>query len=272
MNAPARGFLLLGLIAGGFGAAIALPRAQASISMPQAKPTPCKLAKPCLTETNYGTGSAISGVSLDQNLGNFGSGALVARANGLGGIYSFSKQFYAGEFESDSADQYTLIVAQDAVDAPTILAEGPNHGGVSLDSNGNGEFTGIVYATDFYIMGSSRDRSVGAFAMESTRSGIEDTGTARMTNGMATVRFDPAFAQFIDAGSGYQVFVTPDGQTHGWLFVAEKYQGGFVVREAMGGRSSVAFDYRVVAKPLGAPNERLPVMRTPRFPVIPRNG
>lgn len=107
--------------------------------------------------------------------------------------------------------------------------------------------------------------------MESTRSAVEDTGTARMANGMATVRFDPAFAQFIDASSGYQVFVTPDGQTRGWLFVAEKYQGGFVVREAMGGRSSVAFDYRVVAKPFGASNDRLPTIRIPKPPTIPRN-
>jgi hypothetical protein len=273
MNVPARGFLLLGLVAIGFGVAIVLPRAQASEGTPQPKATPCMTSKACLNETNHGMGSAILGVSLGTTGGKFGSGALVARSQALGGIYSYSKQFYAGEFESDSQGEYTLIVAQDTPNSPTFLSEGPAGESISFDSNGNGEFAGAVFATNFVIISTSRGSARSAFGMESTRSAIEDTGTVRMTNGMATVRFDSAFAQTIDAGSGYQVFLTPDGQTRGWLFVAEKYEGGFVVREAMGGRSSVAFDYRIVAKPsAGASNARLPVMHLPNPPMIPRQN
>jgi hypothetical protein len=43
------------------------------------------------------------------------------------------------------------------------------------------------------------------------------------------------------------VFVTPEGDSNG-LYVV-KGAGGFLVREQHGGRSTVPFDYRIVAKP-----------------------
>ncbi len=86
---------------------------------------------------------------------------------------------------------------------------------------------------------------------------MEDTGTARLLNGEGAVRFDPAFASTIDASRGYQVFLTPNGDTRG-LYVSAKYEGGFIVRENEHGRSSVHFDYRVVAHPYGASDVRLP--------------
>ena len=108
-----------------------------------------------------------------------------------------------------------------------------------------------------------------AFSSESTRATIEDTGRARLEGGEGAVRFDSAFASTIDAARGYQVFLTPNGETRGWLYVAEKYEGGFIVREGLHGRSSVYFDYRVVAHPYGASDARLPQLQIKR-PPIPR--
>jgi hypothetical protein len=46
--------------------------------------------------------------------------------------------------------------------------------------------------------------------------------------------------------------------TTGTLCVVERDRGGFTVRENLNGRSSVAFDYRIVAQPHGSRAARLP--------------
>jgi DNA modification methylase len=90
------------------------------------------------------------------------------------------------------------------------------------------------------------------------RATIEDSGTARMTDGVAVVHLESDFASTIDASQGYQVFLTPDGETRGWLYVAEKFERGFIVREAQRGRSSIDFDYRILAHPANSSQQRFP--------------
>jgi hypothetical protein len=85
---------------------------------------------------------------------------------------------------------------------------------------------------------------------------LEDVGSATLSSGRAVVRFDAALADVIDVRAGYRVFLTPDGDSKG-LYVEQKTAGGFVVRESQGGRSTIAFDYRIVAKPLRLHGERL---------------
>jgi hypothetical protein len=48
--------------------------------------------------------------------------------------------------------------------------------------------------------------------------------------------------------------------------VAQKYAAGFVVRENERGRSSADFDYRIVAHPVGASEQRFPAVKEPRVP------
>jgi len=111
-------------------------------------------------------------------------------------------------------------------------------------------FSGNVY-TNQAEMTNQRTRDggrLGTYGTQSTRATIEDTETSRLMNGEGAVRFDAAFAGMLDFRQGYQVFLTPDGDTRG-LYVAAKYEGGFIVRETEHGRSSIDFDYRVVAHP-----------------------
>jgi hypothetical protein len=84
------------------------------------------------------------------------------------------------------------------------------------------------------------------FSARTTRETIEDTGTGRLVNGTAVIALDSAFSSTIDRAAKYRVFVTPDGETHE-LYVATKTISSFTVREAQGGRSTVDFDYRIVA-------------------------
>jgi len=103
----------------------------------------------------------------------------------------------------------------------------------------------------------SNGQRVLAYTPESASATIDDVGTARMTGGVANVSIDRTFASTIDRNSPYHVFVTPDGDKRG-LYVSLKTPSGFEVREAQNGRSTVSFDYRIVARPLGAKNDRLP--------------
>jgi hypothetical protein len=104
-----------------------------------------------------------------------------------------------------------------------------------------------------------------AYAAESATATIEDVGTARLIDGAAKVEIDPSFAAVMDH-KWYYVFLTPLGDTRG-LYVSAKTPSAFQVRESEGGRSRLDFDYRIIAHPLDAKNDRLslaPAMRVPR--------
>lgn len=52
------------------------------------------------------------------------------------------------------------------------------------------------------------------------------------------------------------MFLTPNGDCKG-LYVSNKTANGFEVRELGGGRASIAFDYRIMARRKGYENVRL---------------
>jgi len=76
----------------------------------------------------------------------------------------------------------------------------------------------------------------------------EDFGSAQLHNGVTEVPLLPSFLDTVDIQSGYHVFLTPVGDSRG-LYVAQKTADGFEVREHGGGKSNIAFDYRLVARP-----------------------
>ena len=95
--------------------------------------------------------------------------------------------------------------------------------------------------------------SYGAQVAEPT---MEDVGRAQLVNGSASVPLRSDFRQTIDSAQ-YMVFLTPHGDSNG-LYVASESAGGFVVRESHAGRSTLGFDYRIVAQQFGAKLGRLP--------------
>jgi hypothetical protein len=94
----------------------------------------------------------------------------------------------------------------------------------------------------FLLLGTTRT----LYSMASPECWIEDFGSADLVDGAAKVPLDPAFAAAVRTDS-YNVFVVPEGDCRG-LYVAEKGQQGFTVRELQGGKASVPFSYRVVAR------------------------
>jgi hypothetical protein len=119
----------------------------------------------------------------------------------------------------------------------------------------------------------SPGRAVVSYVATQSLPTIDDFGEATLQNGLAYVRLDPAFANVIDQRSNYLVFITPEGDSHG-LYVTQKSLRGFAVHENMGGHSSLAFSYRIVAKPLGKQEQRLPMVEVPKItrhmPTVPR--
>lgn len=201
----------------------------------------------------YGESRGYTGAGVAGNGGNAGIGIFgTAHNSGL-------EQGVAGEFDGNGF---------------LLQGYGPS-GYFYVPADGSAYFSSTVSASKFITHVRSRTGdSLEAMVAMTPQAVMEDTGTAELLNGEAAVRFDQAFASAIDVSRGYQVFLTPNGNTRG-LYVAAKYAGGFIVREIERGRSSIYFDYRVVARPYGASNARLPQlnmtqpMRRPKFPLPP---
>jgi hypothetical protein len=84
------------------------------------------------------------------------------------------------------------------------------------------------------------------YCMGSPELWFEDFGTGKLKRGRAVVKLDTDFAKVIKRGD-YRVFPTPEGDCRG-LFVHRKSANTFEVRELMGGKSAIAFSYRIVGR------------------------
>jgi len=148
-------------------------------------------------------------------------------------------------------------------------------GGLAGQFIGNIQVTGTKAAVVPFPDGSHR----ALYCMESPDLWFEDFGTAKLARGRARVELDIDFAKVIKAGD-YKVFLTPEGDCRG-LYVRGKRAASFEVREQMGGKSSIAFSYRIVGRrkdikqhrrfakvdaplPFRAPPKRAPRRGTPR--------
>lgn len=97
---------------------------------------------------------------------------------------------------------------------------------------------------------------VALYAVEAAENWFEDAGSALLVKGQAVVDLEPMFGQTVNTDIEYHVFLTPKGDCKG-LYIAKESPTSFVVRELAGGVSSIAFDYRIMAKRKGYENIRL---------------
>jgi hypothetical protein len=97
--------------------------------------------------------------------------------------------------------------------------------------------------------------------MQSPEVWFEDFGSGQLREGVAEVTLEATFALAANTEPGYHVFLTPNGDCEG-LYVAQKTATGFQVRELRGGKSSISFDYRIVAKLRGYESVRMDEIKT----------
>ena len=122
-----------------------------------------------------------------------------------------------------------------------------------IDVSGNLYCAGTIGAVAPVDGGS---RKVALNSVQSPEAWSEDAGSGQLTGGQAVVNIESVFGQTINTGVEYHVFLTPNGDCKG-LYVAEKSASSFVVKELGGGTSSIAFDYRIMAKRKSFENVRL---------------
>jgi hypothetical protein len=145
----------------------------------------------------------------------------------------------------------------------------------SIDADGNVDIRGQYQINGSCVLGCAHSRNTGSgtavtrYVPTASVPSVEDYGEAQLVNGQATVHLGADFANVIDRGATYLVFITPEGDTNG-VYVTQKTSGGFEVRENHGGHSSAAFQYRIVAKPYGATGSRLPMVNTRVHGFAPR--
>ncbi len=152
----------------------------------------------------------------------------------------------AAYFQDDAADTATLYSINSAPtgDVAWGLLAGGDFGTCEVDNNGNLSCDGTKSAVVPVDGGS---RKVALYAMEAPENWFEDFGSGQLSSGSARIQLEPTFAQTVNTHLDYHVFLTPRGECEG-LYVTGLTPTGFEVRELHHGSSSVAFDYRVVAK------------------------
>ena len=130
-----------------------------------------------------------------------------------------------------------------------------------LTSSGDVFITGQIFthgscSAGCFATALSGEKKVRFYTPQESLPTVEDFGSAQLVSGRAYVRIDAAFANTMDPLANYMVFITPEGPSRG-LYVTQKSTTGFAVRENPGGNSTIAFSYRIVAKPFGEHPVRL---------------
>jgi hypothetical protein len=92
------------------------------------------------------------------------------------------------------------------------------------------------------------------YCEESSEVWFTDYGFGRLNAGSAVIEIDPIFAQTVDLGEPYHVFLQPYAQAE--LYVAERTAESFEVRMGSGDPEA-EFSYRIVAKRKGFETQRL---------------
>ena len=179
-----------------------------------------------------------------------------ASESGFVGVVGTADDNSAGNFFNNSP-QATLFVGNNSTANSTdlvLVAKGDNTGGFcTIDVSGNLTCNGSVKGSVKVDNGS---RNVALYAMQSPENWFEDAGSGQLSNGSARIELDSIFAQTVNAGVEYHVFLTPKGDSEG-LYVSKETPQGFEVHEQRGGHSNIAFDYRIMAKRMGYEKVRL---------------
>jgi hypothetical protein len=146
----------------------------------------------------------------------------------------------------------------------------------ALANTPNSGRNGLIVQGNFVVVNGTKNAAVKTqkhgyrkmYAVEATENVFEDFGTAKLQNGKARVELDEVFAETVNTGEKYHVFMTPRGDSKG-LHVSAQDAKGFTVQESQGGTGGYDFDYRVVAKVRGHEKTRMEAFEMPTMPTPP---
>ena len=177
-------------------------------------------------------------------------------------LIATSDDLSAGIFFNDSQNSSTIEVLNNYSGGPlgkvvpafgsVLRAAGPG-GMCGINQTGTLSCTGQVKAI---VPTKDGTRQVETYTVQSAENWVEDYGSGQLTHGAATVIVEPAFAETVNTGVEFHVFLTAGGDCKG-LYVTNKTAGSLEVHELGGGASSIPFDYKIVAKRNGMEDQRL---------------
>jgi len=212
------------------------------------------------TLTGSGTTTSPLGIAIPMTLSGNSGNAIVqgVNANGDGvvgtsgagdGVNGNSSVINkSGVYGSSSANGGYGVFGRNAVDGSTgFLGKVAIGGACTITTAGDLACTGSKSAVVPVDHGT---RQVALYAIESPQNWFEDFGSGQLANGSATIQLEGLFAQTVNTGVNYHVYLTPNGDCKG-LYVTAKTQTSFRVHELGKGTSNVAFDYRIVAERKG---------------------
>lgn len=213
--------------------------------------------------SNSGTGVVGTGVTGNGVSGSSkrSDGVLGTSDNGIGVYASSSQSFSLVATNAKGNNVAALQVNGGTNDNGGSAIEAFNSDVTqipNLDNAGNLSIHGQLFTSGACSTGCSRTRRVTSYEPRESVPSMEDVGEGQLVNGKARVSLDAAYANVIDLHSSYLVFLTPEGPSRG-LYVMQRDANGFTVIENPGGSGTVAFAYRIVAKPYGATAARLPM-------------
>jgi hypothetical protein len=220
-------------------------------------------------------GTGVAGYS-DDNFGVTGFGNVygVSGQGSLAGVAAFGNGEYALTAQSSSGAKAPTIEAIGGTSGDTSglsLYAGQSNGtfAFEVDNAGNAHVNGLIYTHGGCSAGcdSKRGGSVVSYAAQSSMPVLEDFGAGQLQAGVARIRFDASFAGAIDRNAAYAVFVSPEGPNRG-MYVTQKTASGFTVMENDGGRSTIPFSYRIMARPYGVTAARLPFVAAAQTPKL----
>jgi hypothetical protein len=207
-----------------------------------------------------GTSRAVSNESFVLNTATPGIGTWgdTAAPGGYAGVAGSADDSNAGVFYNNSPSGWATLYARSDETSNSgnavFYATGHHFGGFcAIDVSGNLTCSGTKSAV---VPVDGGARWVALYAVESPENWFEDFGSGKLTNGAALITLEVTFAQTVNTGEDYHVFLTPNGDCNG-LYATQKTSRSFEVRELGGGKSDVAFDYRIVAKRKGYESIRL---------------
>jgi hypothetical protein len=200
--------------------------------------------------TAEGSGDGVSGRSTGGSLAGYGvSGSSSGKNAGVGG------------FNTDSTVGLAAGVYGFSTEGYGVYGQTGSPHSYGVYSAGNAFVDGEIFTSGSCKLGCTRTRHVAAFAARTSQPTIDDVGETALRDGAARVALAADFANTIDLSKPYVVMLTPEGDAA--LYVASRTASGFEVRQVGGGRSSIAFAYRIVAKPYGSEDQRLPFQSVP---------
>jgi len=158
---------------------------------------------------------------------------------------------------NSSVGNYTLFVSSgNGSSDPFIVTNRESRTECFIDADADLYCDGTLTSGSATTANRVDDRRIASYAMQSAENWMEDAGSGQLSAGHTHIDLEQRFSQVVNAALEYHVFLTPEGDCKG-LYIANKSASGFDVRELGGGKSGIAFSYRIMARRKGFESARL---------------